>query len=376
MATDNLPNYDGSNQPNNDENGDYTYSYPRPSEIQPPYFSPTNSGNGQPGNNPYYRPGFNPYSVENQPPNANNGNQIYSNPNSNDGNQPPYYAPPGQTYIPNNGYQQPYNYQPGSLFDTDTPRQPAAPTLQVRTAPIPRYQPIWTNILLGSLVVVFILEVIVDGSLTGLTNSFSDNTLYNLGALEPTAVHAGQWWRLITVMFLHANLLHIVFNGYALYLIGRELETFYGAPRLLVIYFLSGLGGGVGSLLFSLQNGGLAVGASGAIFGLFGALAAFYWRNRQKLGRVAMRQFQSMLFLIVINLIIGAAIPNIDMFAHIGGLVSGLVLGYVASPLYDVQQQPDGTAKVVDKSQVTLWGAASAGWLVLEIAIFIYYLHR
>lgn len=371
MSTDNLPNADDSNNrqhqaanQNNDEaGGGYTYSYPRPSEMPPPYFSPANP---PAGNNPYYnKPGFNPYSVE---------NQGGSNPNN--PSQPPYYAPPGQTYAPGNGYQQPYSYQPGSLFDSDTPRQPAAPSLQVRTAPIPRYKPIWTNIILGSLVAVFILEVIVDGGFAGLTSSFSDATLYNLGALEPAAIHSGQWWRLITVMFLHANLLHILFNGYALYLIGRELETFYGAPRLLVIYFLSGLGGGVGSLLFSLQNGGLAVGASGAIFGLFGALAAFYWRNRQKLGRVAMRQFQSMLFLIVINLILGAAIPNIDMFAHLGGLVSGLILGYVASPIYDIEQQSDGTVKAVDKSQTTLWAAASIGWLVLEIAVFFYYLHR
>ncbi len=352
------------NSQNEGENG-YTYSYPRPSEVQPPQNQP---GTGNPYD-PNHR-ARNPYNVAGQ-----TSNYPYPLPNNPaDPNLPPFYAPPGQTFQPNNGpHQNPYTT--GSLYDADS-QPPPQPTLQTRGLAIPLYRPLWTNIILGAIIAVFVLQIFKDGGLEGLASSFSNQTLYDLGALQANAVQRGEWWRLFTVMFLHANAVHILFNGYALYLIGRQLEAYYGSTRLVLIYFLCGLSGGIASFGLNLHGNELAVGASGAIFGLFGALAAFFGRNRRQLGSAGARQFQSLLILIVINLVIGASIPNIDNLAHMGGLVSGLILGYVLSPVYERSTLSNGEAVIKDTSRPLTWAMIGAGWLVLEVAVFFYFLNR
>jgi rhomboid protease GluP len=343
MTPSNTPPNDQAEPGNEaDSNGGYTYSYPRPSQIQPG--QPTNTPN-QPG---YGYGSYNPYDPANQAANTSTAN--YS--------QPPYYAPPGQTYMP---AQQASYAQP-------------RPQTQ-RSLALPLHQPTWTNVLLGTIAVVFILEIIKDGSLQGLSEGFSGRTLLDLGALRPSLVKTGQWWRLISVMFLHASIIHILFNGFALYQIGRELEKFYGSARLLLIYFLTGLSGALASMFFGPINE-VAVGASGAIFGLFGALAAFYGRNRQQLGRAGMRQFQSVIVLILINLAISATIPNIDNSAHIGGVLGGLVLGYFFSPNYVISQSPNGLPVVEDKSRVQVWAGVAVAFFVLELGALFYFVNR
>jgi len=366
-----INNQAGQNDNSPNEGGnDYTYSYPRPSEVQPS--PPPQSGTG----NPYdsNNRARNPYNVagSSQNPSSNYPYPPANNPV--DPNLPPFYAPPGQTFQPNNG-PSPNLYTTGRLYDADSP-PPPQPTIQARGLPLPLHRPLWTNIILGAIVAVFALQIFKDGGLEGLANGFSDQTLYDLGALQANAVQRGEWWRLFTVMFLHANAVHILFNGYALYLIGRQLESYYGSTRLVLIYLLCGLSGGIVSFGLNLHGNELAVGASGAIFGLFGALAAFFGRNRRQLGPAGARQFQSLLILIVINLVIGASIPNIDNFAHMGGLVSGLVLGYVLSPVYKGDTLPNGQAVIKDASQPLTWAMVGAGWFVLEVAIFFYFLNR
>jgi rhomboid protease GluP len=317
-----------------DSNGGYTYSYPRPSQLQPGQPTPPSYGNGNGS--------YNPYDPANQAARTAAGY-----------NQPSYYAPPGQTY---------------------TPTQASYAQAQ-RSIALPLHQPIWTNVLLVAIAVVFVLEIIKDGGLQGLYNGFSGRTLLDLGALRPSLVKTGQWWRLISVMFLHASIIHILFNGFALYQIGRELERFYGSIRFVLIYFLTGLSGALASMFFGSLNE-IAVGASGAIFGLFGALAAFYGRNRQQLGRAGMRQFQSVIVLILINLAISATIPNIDNSAHIGGVLGGLVLGYFFSPNYVVSQSPNGQPVVEDKSRFQVWGWVAAACFVLELGALLYFVNR
>jgi membrane associated rhomboid family serine protease len=128
----------------------------------------------------------------------------------------------------------------------------------------------------------------------------------------------GQYYRLITAMFVHYGLLHIAFNMYALWILGRPLEALFGRLRFLGIYLVCGIGGNVAVYLFA--PGVESAGASTAIFGLF---AVFYFALR-KLGRDA----STILPILVINIVITFLVPNISIAGHLGGLAVGAVVGY------------------------------------------------
>lgn len=144
-----------------------------------------------------------------------------------------------------------------------------------------------------------------------------DNFINKYATYGPYIVHFNQYYRLITGAFLHANLLHLLFNCYALHVIGSQIENFMGRWKYLVIYFVSAL---TGSLLSILLTDGASVGASGAIFGLMGSLLYFGYHYRVYLGSVLKSQI---IPLIVVNLLIGFMSTGIDNFAHIGGLIGG-----------------------------------------------------
>jgi membrane associated rhomboid family serine protease len=136
-------------------------------------------------------------------------------------------------------------------------------------------------------------------------------------AMWPVAVHDGQWYRLLTAPFLHANIEHILFNMITLAIIGSPVEAELGKVRFLAVYLLSALGGSVASYLLSSANE-LGVGASGAIFGLFGAYLVLARRRRWEMTNIVV--------LIVVNLVIGFASSTIDWRAHLGGLITGAVV--------------------------------------------------
>ena len=145
-------------------------------------------------------------------------------------------------------------------------------------------------------------------------------------AVIPEAVKQGQYWRLITGTFLHAGLLHLLVNSVSLFQLGRVFEIMFGTRRFLLVYFASGLAGAVASTLI---NDGPSVGASGAIFGILGALILAVrrspvWRNHRTARSVA----GQCLVLLLINLVITWQVPQIDKAGHIGGLVVGLLLGW------------------------------------------------
>jgi rhomboid protease GluP len=146
-------------------------------------------------------------------------------------------------------------------------------------------------------------------------------TLIGHGALLGELVLRGQWWRIVTGAFEHANLLHIALNMFALYQVGTFVELIAGSRRMLALYFISMLGSGLAVTYFSPDAP--TVGASGAIFGLFGALVAIGIR----LGKDGRSLIGQTLPIIGINLALGFAIPNISQAAHVGGLVSGFVSG-------------------------------------------------
>ncbi|MER1986328.1 MAG: rhomboid family intramembrane serine protease [Solibacillus sp.] len=132
----------------------------------------------------------------------------------------------------------------------------------------------------------------------------------------------GEWWRVLTSMFLHGGFMHVLFNMFSLFLFGPELEKIAGKMRFLTIYFLSGIFGGAAT--FATQDAFYAsVGASGAIFGIIGAFGALVYYTRNIMPQLR----QVVLPIIVISVIMTFLQPNINASAHIGGMVTGFLLG-------------------------------------------------
>lgn len=146
--------------------------------------------------------------------------------------------------------------------------------------------------------------------------------LFNYGAGVNYLISDGQWWRFITPMFLHAGLMHLLFNMFSLYLFGPELEKLAGKVRFLTIYFMAGLFGTVATFL--LQDASYVhVGASGAIYGLLGAFGALVYYARKTLPQLR----QIILPIIVISIVMTFLTPNINATAHLSGLAVGFLIG-------------------------------------------------
>ncbi len=174
--------------------------------------------------------------------------------------------------------------------------------------------------------IVYLVSALLSQSLIDMEMQ----TLVDMGALYgPLTVLKGEWWRLFTAMFLHGGMTHLLMNMFSLYLIGRGAEMYFDAKSYLSIYFFSGLIGGLVSLYMHPVSVG--VGASGAIFGVFGALAGFFLAHREKIASYTKAFMKDFTIIIVINLVIGLSIPSIDVSAHIGGLIIGFVGGFVLS---------------------------------------------
>lgn len=176
-------------------------------------------------------------------------------------------------------------------------------------------KPIVTYSLIFICILVFILMYV-------LGNGSKDNyTLLVFGANVDTLTKNGDYYRLFTSMFLHIGILHLLCNMYSLYIIGKEVENVFGKVKYLIIYLLSGIAGSILSLAFNHNT--ICAGASGAIFGLLGALLYFGYYYRTYLGATLTR---SIIPVIVLNLIIGFTSSGIDNAAHIGGLVGGILI--------------------------------------------------
>lgn len=171
-----------------------------------------------------------------------------------------------------------------------------------------------TNIIIAINIILFIAMYIFGHGSTDV------NTLINFGADYAPLVKAGEYYRLITSAFLHIGFAHILLNMYALKIIGREIERYYGGFKFLIIYFGSAL---MGSLFSCMFTDAVSAGASGAIFGLFGSLMYFAFHHRATLQGYLTGQI---LPIVIINLGLGFVIPGIDISAHIGGLIGGVLL--------------------------------------------------
>jgi rhomboid protease GluP len=179
-------------------------------------------------------------------------------------------------------------------------------------------------------VILVVLSISAAGGL-GQLGSIDLNVIVNAGAQVNFLVAQGQVWRIFTAMFLHFNLLHIGLNMLSLFLIGGVVEMVFGKWRYLVIYFGSGIAGGIVTY-FVVAPGVPSAGASGAIFGVFGALGVFYILNRQALGRYGAGAITNWLFWLGLNLVFGFTQPGIGIWDHIGGLVAGMIIAVLLMP--------------------------------------------
>lgn len=188
--------------------------------------------------------------------------------------------------------------------------------------PFLRQSPV-TRFLLLVIGAAFVLEIAAGGST-------DTAVLVRLGANVPGLFWAGEYWRLATSVFLHIGFLHLLVNGWALYQLGSVFELLAGSGRLLTTFLITGLTGSLGSVLwssFGSHANGVSAGASGAIFGLLGALIAFLLRRRGRLLPRAKALLSQLVLWAAINTVFGFTVPGIDNAAHMGGVLGGLLIG-------------------------------------------------
>ncbi len=209
----------------------------------------------------------------------------------------------------------------------------SAPTLpRTVSLPLPTARPVVVWAILAVNVLVFLAMTLSGGS---------ENTdvLVRFGAKVNGRIAAGEYWRFLTPVFIHIGFMHLAFNSYALYALGTEVERLFGNAPFAVMYLLSGFSGVIASFAF---NNHLSAGASGAIFGLVGALGYFFARYRNLLGRAGRRQLVNIAVVAAYNLAFGFLYPGVDNHGHLGGLVAGVALGWALCPDYRIQRDLDG----------------------------------
>jgi len=215
-------------------------------------------------------------------------------------------------------------YQRGELAD-DAP-QPIMAAPWVRRESSAGF----TSIILGINVAVFIGMVLFSGNPAAFANPLQEFSPYETlqwGANVGPYTLSGEWWRLLTCVFVHGSLLHIAFNMWCLWNLGELSESLYGRWTYATVYLISGLGASLASTAW--RPNGSSVGASGAIFGLAGALIAAFKLGEFAVPRAALSgTLRSLMVFVVFNLVIGARPGSAtDNAAHIGGLITGLILG-------------------------------------------------
>jgi membrane associated rhomboid family serine protease len=204
-------------------------------------------------------------------------------------------------------------------------------------------RPTFTYIFFGLNLVVFVLMALAGGSM-------NEDTLMAFGVKANSAIAQGQWWRFVTPIFIHIGMLHLIFNSYALWIVGPQVEKLYGGARFVILYVLTGIAGVAGSYFYHPDTP--SAGASGAIFGLFGVLLAFGIRYRSTIPPFFKRAVGTgVLPVIVINLVIGFTLRSfVDNSAHISGLLAGVVLGYIIP----FQEPGTETPRVFEGLQIAL----------------------
>lgn len=260
------------------------------------------------------------------------------------------------------------HYQSPPPNDQPPPRQ-MPPGLQRIAVRLPVAPPRLMYVLLASIVLIglYTFSLPFDDRMRFFTDWAKINEL----------IRDGEYYRLLTSMFLHLNITHLLFNGYALYVIGRDVELLFGTVRFALIYFLGGLSGALASFVFTSAP---SVGASGAIFAIFGAEMVYFYQHRELHGAAGRAHLQQLIFIMALNLGLGffsttgAANFRIDNAGHIGGLIGGVVLAWFIGPAYRVRQDPaiEGGLTVVDENPFARWAIPSLLYTAGLAAIIVY----
>lgn len=235
----------------------------------------------------------------------------------------------------------------------ETYQQPPPRRVTVRP---PAPTPWLTYVFIGLSVAIFLGQMFSQYVLGG-------DILAYWGDKNNKLIMAGQYWRLLTPILLHANILHIAFNMYALYIIGRGLEQYYGHLRYFMLYIVGGLAGNVLSFFLSPAN---ALGASTSIFGLLVAEGIFVYQNRQLFGEQARAMLTNTLSLVAINLFLGFVSPGIDNWGHMGGLLGGLAFSWFAGPVLHARPAVGGYVIESERSMGRAWLVA-----IVEVVILV-----
>jgi rhomboid protease GluP len=210
-----------------------------------------------------------------------------------------------------------------------------------------------TQVLFGANVAVFVAMVLASGP----SLDFTGEVLVRYGANFGPYTLSGQWWRLLSYMFLHGSLIHIAFNMWCLWDLGALAENLYGRWTFAVVYLLTGVAGGVASVGWNPSV--LSVGASGAVFGLAGALLASFYLGEFSLGAVAIKgTLRSLALFIGINVLFGSMFPGVDQACHIGGLISGLIAGALIARVAPDRDKPQRRVAVLLVVVLTVCGTA------------------
>jgi len=204
---------------------------------------------------------------------------------------------------------------PGEQFSP-----PERPQPQIRLR-LPDTKPVVTYSIMTLTILVFLAQL--------ATQAFFGRDLpVELGLKFNPLIDAGQYWRLIAPVLLHGDILHIGFNMYALYILGTELERFYGHGRFLLLYLAGGFAGGVASYLLTAAP---SLGASTATFGLLAAYGILGYRNKQVFGPQSQRIVRNVLQVAAINFLFGLS-PGIDNWGHLGGAIGGGLVAWLGGP--------------------------------------------
>ena len=216
--------------------------------------------------------------------------------------------------------------------------------------------PLYTVILIACLVAVFLCQLAADGQSSALEGG---NVSVLLAGFVKQFFREGQYWRILTGAAVHGGLIHLAFNSYALYVLGRLIEMLSNRAHLAIVFLLSAIGGGILSLIFLPESP--SVGASGGIIGFLGYLTVYGFKRRKLLPDGFLK---NMLFNVGFIAFVGIFLmPNIDNFGHLGGLIVGVLYGLIQIPgdLYKDPREVSGAIRIS--------GAAALGIFILT-AIF------
>lgn len=244
----------------------------------------------------------------------------------------------------------------GETTTTPPLEEPRPVRVEIR---LPQRPPVVTYTIMGLTILIYLFQVVTEEFLYGFDLPAGLFMKVNEAILD------GQYWRLLSPILVHGDILHIGFNMYALYVFGRSLESFYGHGRFLLLYLVSGFTGVVGSFVLTAAP---SLGASTAIFGLLAAQGVFAYQNQAVFGAQARRALRSIINIAAINLLLGLS-PGIDNWGHMGGLVGGLIVSWFGGPVFKVAGSRPQLHLENTRSLYRFLAAAALAAMVFTIAV-------